>query len=79
MISVTRLRLCIITRWPGRQYELAQRCAIDPGWLCRYATGIEPMQNHHRAALAHVLGVEPTDLDGWWDGSELWERASTCP
>ncbi len=76
MISVTRLRLCIITRWPGRQYDLARRCAIDSADLCRYATGQSPMPSWHRAILAHVLGVEPSDLDGWWDGAEVWEKVA---
>ncbi len=76
MISVTRLRLCILTRWPGRAYELAARCAIDKSDLYRYEGGRLPMPSHHRAILAHVLGVEPEDLDGWWDGHELWEKVA---
>ncbi len=76
MISVTRLRLAILTRWDGPQYTLGVRCAIDPATVCLYVTGKLAIPDHHRAILAHVLDLEPEDLVGWWDGQELWEKVA---
>jgi hypothetical protein len=72
MTSITRLKLAVMTRWPGRSCELATRCAIDKSELYRYEGGRLPMPQHHRAILAAVLGVEPHELDGWVNGEELW-------
>ncbi len=74
--SVTRLRLAILTHWNGRQYDLARRCAIDRSDLARYVGGRMAMPNHHRAILAAVLGLEPSDIEGWFNGDEVWQKVA---
>lgn len=73
MACVTRLRLAILTHWEGDQYELAQRCCLDPSLVAKYARGHQRMQGDHRAILAHVLGVGPPEIDGWLEGPDVWE------
>lgn len=75
--SITNLRLVILARWPGTQYELAQRCCMQTMCLNRYVMGHKKMLNHHRAILAHVLKVEPDELDGWISGEDLYQKLAS--
>jgi len=71
------LAFVIFSRWEGNQYELAQRCHIDNSTLTKYVRGIRVPATHHRAMLAHVLRVEPSDLDGWMTGEDLWQKVAS--
>ncbi len=76
-VSVTRLRIAVLARWEGNQYDLAQRCAISNSVLTKYLRGHRVPQPDHRAILAHVLGVEPPELDGWIAGDKLWQKVAS--
>ena len=74
MPSVTRLRLAILSHWTGTQQNLAVRCGMRNPTLTEYVRGQVQMLPEHRAILAHVLHVEPHEIDGWIPGQELWQR-----
>ncbi len=76
MPSVTRLRLAILSHWMTNQRDLAERCGIDNGSLTRYVRGQAPMSRPHKAILAHVLKVEPDEIEGWIPGEDLWQKLS---
>lgn len=74
MPSVTRLRLAIQCHWNGTQQNLAVRCRMRNPTLTNYVRGQIRMLPEHRAILAHVLQVEPYELEGWISGAELWAK-----
>ncbi len=76
MPSVTRLRIAILTHWMTNQQDLAIRCGIDNGDLTRYVRGQHAMSRPHKAILAHVLRLEPDEIEGWISGEDLWEKLS---
>ncbi len=76
MPSVTRLRLAILSHWMTNQRDLAERCGIDNGDLTRYVRGQVSMSRPHKAILAHVLRLEPYEIEGWISGGDLWEKLS---
>ncbi len=76
MPSVTFLRLAILSHWQGNQCDLAVRCGIDNGTLTRYVRGQATMPVAHKALLAHVLTVEPPEIEGWIEGPDLWKKLS---
>lgn len=77
MPHITRVRLAIQCHWTLDQQALALRCGIDGGRLSRYVRGEALLTHPHRAILAHVLRVEPDELEGWVSGPELWQKLAS--
>ncbi len=75
-MACTRLRLAVLLQWNLDQKSLSIRCGIDNGKLSHYLNGHDPISPTHRAILAHVLKVEPWDLDGWIDPG-LWKQVAS--
>lgn len=69
-MTITRLRLAMLS-YSGSQQDLARAVSLPAPRISEYARGRRPIPPAHLFALAAELRVDPVDLVGECDETEM--------